>query len=144
MYASKAKIINIVIILLIVVSISLLFIYRDPIAIKLFGAPVTPTSENLTELYFYNYQNLPKIERMNQYINFSFLIHNLENRKMNYSYEVSLSDNTGRHVMDDKTISLENNQSRIISESFRSTTSSHAAVMVLIPKQNQSISFWIN
>lgn len=110
--------------------------------------------EYFTELYFENHNNLPtKLAYPGQYdwynnptsnlYSFSFTVHNLENKDMNYSYEI-YSVEQKKSVIDTGEIFVKSNQSETITEHFTYPVyHDRMKVVVSLPKKNQEISFWI-
>lgn len=103
-------------------------------------------SEDFTELYFNDHTNLPKYT--NNSVNFSFAIHNMENKQ--YEYDVVVSEevyyNSNNPYMsidlNNFNVTLENNETRIISQQFSLPQFSSAKIKVAIKNQTQDIHFW--
>ena len=103
----------------------------------------TVKPQAFTELYFADSANLPQVIKANQKYNFSFTIHNLEQKTIRYTYEV-LSGNT---VLDQKSVNLQNGENKIIPENigpFKKTRTEIIVEIINPINTNQSISFWMN
>jgi hypothetical protein len=114
----------------------------------------TREPETFTELYFENHTELPlliaspneftwyKNPNTNLY-QFSFTIHNLENKDMVYKYEVySFEDE--QIIIDQGNVLIKNNQSKTITENFTLPSDAlRTKVTVNLINKNQQISFWV-
>lgn len=102
--------------------------------------------EDFTELYFDDHTNLQKYP--NQTVNFSFAIHNMENKQ--YEYEVVVSEEAYYNANEPyKTIelnrfkvALENNETRIFSQQFDLPLFDKIKLKVSIKNETQDIHFW--
>lgn len=105
-----------------------------------------PKKESFTELYFTDHLKLPSTMGFNQRISFQFTVHNLENKNMDYPYEVFIVANGQPvRVLDKNTLSIRNQSSKTITEAFSSADiATHSAVVVNLPNNNQQIDFWVN
>lgn len=101
--------------------------------------------ETFTELYFENPAQLPsKVIPHQQYV-FQFTLHNLEDKDMEYSYEVDAEVAPGMFVAFDKgTIFVKKNEYKTIREAFVTASAfpKHEIIVNLINKK-QAIDFWI-
>ena len=101
------------------------------------------TKENkhgFTELYFTD--ELPKTIKINENVNFSFGIHNLENKRMDYSYEVYARTNK----IDEGSLSLNHDETKIITKSFivEKVKESSMPISVKLLNKDQEIHFWVD
>ena len=104
----------------------------------------TVQPESYTELYFDDHTQLPSLVVPGKIYTFSFTIHNLENRDMLYSYDTYVSAGGLRLLIDKDTVSIKNNESKTIRESFMVTSvPPRSQVVVAIVNRNQQIDFWI-
>jgi len=114
-------------------------IYNELVTLDL-----VPKPEKLTELYFNNSANLPSSATSNQAISFAFVIHNLEAADYQYVYEVSVSVNGARHIVDSGKVMVKNNQYYVKNEKFNLMNShGRQEVAVELIDFHQSIDFWI-
>jgi hypothetical protein len=103
-----------------------------------------PKPEKLTELYFNNNANLPSSVTSNQAISFAFVIHNLETTDYQYTYDVSVTANETKRIIDSGSVLVKNNQYYVKNENFTLMKSSgRQKVMVELTNKNQWIDFWI-
>lgn len=104
----------------------------------------TVKPETFTELYFENHLSLSdKIILFNNN-NFKFTIHNLENKDMEYSYEVYINMNGEKQVIDKNTALVKNNEYKTISENFIITVPiQRVKIVVNLIGKNQQIDFWM-
>ena len=94
-----------------------------------------------TELYFIN--DLPKIIKINEKYNFSFAIHNLEKKYVNYYYVIYVQSKK----IDQGYINLNYNKIAIINQSFiikNKLENNSIPVSVQLLNKNQEIHFWVN
>ncbi len=103
-----------------------------------------PKPEKLTELYFNNNANLPSSVTGNQAISFAFVIHNLETTDYQYTYDVSVTTNETKRIIDSGSVLVKNNQYYVKNENFTLMKSSgRQKVMVELTNKKQWIDFWI-
>jgi hypothetical protein len=120
------------------------YTYRFVIYRQLNNLKLIPTSEHFTELYFENSTTLPKKIPDGRIVYFSFTIHNLEGKNVDYHYSVYLQDELGHIVtIDNRTQSLKDNESKTILESYRFDSVNHPkeTIFVSLPELNQDIHF---
>jgi len=116
----------------------------DPTVKNTIALATTIKPETFTELYFENYLKLPSVVTPDQQCSFSFTIHNLENRDMQYHYVVYLQTGKWRQVIADKTVFVRNNHSLTIPEIFQAPNAkTKSEVVVDLINKNQQIGFWI-
>lgn len=146
----------VVIILIVLAIVSLgnivTFFYQNRQTISL-ATSVKP--EAFTELYFENHTELPRLMAYpNQFTwydnastnlySFSFTINNLENKPMNYPYEV-YSFEHNKILIDQGKLFINPNESKTLTEQFTlSNNHSRTKVVVNLIEKNQQISFWID
>lgn len=98
--------------------------------------------ETFTELYFENHEQLPnKIVGWNKYI-FSFTIHNLEDKDMEYPYSV-YTVRDGKKVItyhEDK-VTIKKGEYKTITETIKALKPLDTKVVVELTDKNQQISF---
>mgnify|MGYP001606767407 CR=1 FL=1 len=95
---------------------------------------------DFTELYFVN--KLPKDVKVNENYNFSFVVHNLENKHTVYNYTVNL----GPNLINQGFVNLDHNQIAIINQTFKVTQMNNGLIPVSVKLLNkdQDIHFWVN
>lgn len=104
----------------------------------------TKKSESFTELYFENHQNLPKVITLNQNYDFYFTIHNLENKLTTYNYQITLDLDGTTKTLKQEQVSLNHDQSKLISQSFKIDQSfTQGKITVILLNKKQSIHFWL-
>lgn len=112
---------------------------------------LTPTQENLTELYFANHQDLPNTASPGATLKFAYTIHNVEHQPVTYPVEVSINNDPetateeaeitafkGTHVLqadEARTFPLELTMPEISTERYKIT--------VALPSVRQKIHFWV-
>ncbi len=103
-----------------------------------------PKPEKLTELYFNNNANLPSSVTGNQAISFAFVIHNLETTDYQYTYDVFVTTNGTKRIVDSGSVLVKDNQYYLKYENFNLMKSSgRQEVVVELTNKRQSIDFWI-
>jgi hypothetical protein len=105
----------------------------------------TVKPEAFTELYFEDHLSLPgKIVPGKENI-FSFTVHNLENRDMQYSYEVYLDQSGAKQAVDSGSFLIKNNEYKTVIEKFKILLpASRIKVVVDLKNKNQQIDFWMD
>jgi hypothetical protein len=104
-----------------------------------------PQTQNLTELYFDDYQKLPRSVSLGQSITFSFTIHNLENQDKDYPYLVYLNLDSNSRVIHRGVVHLKNGETRSLTQSVAfNSPLQFSKVIVELPDQNQNIHFLIS
>jgi|SRR5579871_547997 len=109
-------------------------------------ASFTPQPETFTELYLNDNPSLPQQVSSYRLYAFSFTIHNLEGKTINYPYEVYLASSGQKSSIDKKTVTLPNSKSVTINElfSFNSGSASGSAeIVVNLLNKNQQVDFWV-
>jgi hypothetical protein len=136
-------VIPILVVCIIAAGIFLLVIYVPSVKEALILA-TTVKPETFTELYFENHLSLPKEITLFEENNFKFTIHNLENKDMEYPYEVYIDVNGEKQSIDKSSVSIKNNEFKTITENFTITTPiKRAEVVVNLTSKNQQIDFWM-
>ncbi len=104
----------------------------------------TVKPETFTELYFEDHLSLPNKVTLFKENNFKFTIHNLENKDIEYPYEVYIDVYREKQMIDKNSVLIKNNEYKTITEDFTITvpTQRVKAVINLIDK-NQQIHFWM-
>jgi len=104
----------------------------------------TVKPETFTELYFEDHLSLPNKVTLFKENNFKFTIHNLENKDMEYPYEVYIDVNREKQMIDKSSVLIKNNEYKTISEAFTITVPiQRAKVVVNLISKNQQIHFWM-
>lgn len=104
----------------------------------------TVKPETFTELYFDQQLSIPSVVKPNQPYYFKFTIHNLENKKMTYPYEVYLQAGSVKLPIDRNTVTIENNQYKTIREGFSvNAPIVKSDIVVNLSNKNQQIDYWV-
>ena len=104
----------------------------------------TVKPETFTELYFEDHLSLPNKVTLFKENNFKFTIHNLENKDMEYPYEVYIDAKRGKQMIDKSSVLIKNNEYKTISEDFTITIPTQRVKVVLnLINKNQQIHFWM-
>lgn len=122
----------------------IVLIYRSPIFAVLNDLALIPTDDHLTEIYFDNPTMLPKKITSGEIISFSFVIHNLEGRDMEYPYAVYLtpSGSASRVIVNGSIVNIHNKESKTVLVSFvPSSPHEQETVIVELTNTHQEIRF---
>ena len=104
----------------------------------------TVKPETFTELYFENHLSLPDKVTLFKENNFKFTIHNLENKDMEYPYEVYIDVNREKQMIDKSSVLIKNNEYKTISEEFTITIPiKRVKVAINLISKNQQMHFWM-
>jgi hypothetical protein len=104
----------------------------------------TVKPETFTELYFENHLSLPSKIAYYKENHFKFTIHNLENKDMEYPYEVYIDVNREKQMIDKSSVLIKNNEYKTISEAFTIIVPiQRDKVVVNLINKNQQIHFWM-
>ncbi len=105
----------------------------------------TRKPETFTELYFEDHLSLPDKVTLFKENNFNFTIHNLENKDMEYKYEIYVDITKEKKQMIDKgSVLIKNNEYKTISEEFTITVPiQRVKVAVNLISKSQQIHFWM-
>ena len=105
----------------------------------------TVKPETFTELYFEDHLSLPNKVTLFKENHFKFTIHNLENKDMEYKYEIYVDIEKGKKEMIDKgSVFIKNNEYKTISEEFIITIPiQRVKVAVNLISKSQQIHFWM-
>ena len=124
------------------VGILLLVRYSSVKEALILATSVKP--ETFTELYFENHLSLPNKVTLSKKNNFKFTIHNLENKDMEYPYEVYIDTNGEKKIIYINSIVIKNTEYKTITVDFTITIPIQSAkVVVSLINKNQQIDFWI-
>ena len=104
----------------------------------------TVKPETFTELYFEDHLTLPNKVTLFKENNFKFTIHNLENKDMEYPYEVYIDLNREKQMIDKNSVLMKNNEYKTITEDFTITIPmQRVKVVVNLINKNQQTHFWM-
>lgn len=122
-----------------------LYAYRSPVYAEMNALKLIPQQEPFTELYFENPSALPAEVIAGKPNYFGFVIHNLEGATTTYPYVVYLKYPSGQEgLIMNGTTTLAENTYKIIGTRFTIASSTDKAeVVVLLPKLNQQIDFYL-
>ncbi len=105
---------------------------------------VHPKPETFTELYFENHLLLPDKFIPSRQVNFKFTIHNLENKDMEYLYEVYIDSNGEKQLIEKNSVLIKNNEYKTIDAGFTiAVPMQRFKVVVNLIQNNQQIDFWM-
>lgn len=136
---SLLLVLGLTVVIIILLNINSAAVYNELVSLDL-----VPKSEKLTELYFDNSADLPASVTGNQTISFTFVVHNLETTDYQYTYDVVVIANGGRHVVDGGIVLVKKNQSFIKKEEIPVENSpGRQDVVVELVNLRQSIDFWV-
>ena len=136
-------VLSLAIVICLVAGIFLLINYVPPVKEALILA-TTKKPETFTELYFEDHLSLPTEIVLFEENSFKFTIHNLENRDMDYNYEVYIEADGEKQVIENYSILIKNNEYKTIPQSFSITTpTQRAKIVVNLIDKNQAIHFWM-
>jgi hypothetical protein len=101
--------------------------------------------ENFTELYFVDHQLLPRQIEIGEKYGFSFKVRNLENKTLDYHYEIYLTDKITRKMLKKGEFSLINGQETSIPVDFETPDNTgEMQVSVFLVNKRQEVSFWVD
>lgn len=104
--------------------------------------------EPLTEVYFENHTSLPANIFLNRNYNFTFTVHNLEYKEMNYTYDMNIEYGNRSGTVNSDSFILENNKSISFTKSFSFTEPfARAKIQTVVKKDNNEtidIHFWVS
>lgn len=104
----------------------------------------TVKPETFTELYFENHNQLPNTISQGQTYTYSFTIHNLENKDMEYHYAI-YGQRNGQKVFEDfYTINIKKDEFKTINDTVGPLKNLQTKMVVELTDQNQQISFLMN
>ncbi len=103
-----------------------------------------PEPEKFSELYFERHMELPQTSNQNEQIPFRFTLHNLENKVMEYKYQITAeTTSSGKLLLDEGFIRLAHNDMKTIDANpMISSVSGRTKIEVSLPDQQQNIHFW--
>jgi hypothetical protein len=103
----------------------------------------TVKPETFTELYFEDHSSLPKIVTRHQEYSFVFTVHNVENKEVEYPYEVYIQRDDQKIILDQGDLTLKDNEYKSINENFGPLKNLNLKIVVELINKNQNISFWM-
>jgi len=136
---------SILFIVLVIVILSFLIVNYIPSVREAVVLATTVKPETFTELYFEDHLSLPNEVTLFKKNSFKFTIHNLENKDMEYKYEIYVDMTKKRKRMMDKgSVLIKNNEYKTISEEFTITIPiQRVKVAVNLISKSQQIHFWM-
>jgi len=105
---------------------------------------IQPQNQTYTELSFNNVSSLPTAIPSNKEIEFSFTIHNVEGKSVNYPYVIINQIDGINDVLKKGSVYLTDNGSISVSEFISLTNLNKQKVFVSLPNQKESIYFILN
>ena len=137
---------NIVIFLLlvcIIIVVVIQLVKYDSVK-KAITLATTMKPQVFTELYLENHLSLPDKITLFEEKNFEFTIHNLENKEMEYPYEVYIDTDGEKYIIHESSVLLKNNEYETIAVDFTlEVPIQRSKVVVNLIDKNQKIFFWI-
>ena len=130
---------------IIIVVVSGMYHYKDAIYLQLDGWSLIPRQERFTELYFNNYNDLPKKIIKDRKKHFSFVIRNLEGETKEYPYKIYFKsqDNQIINIKED-IITLTDGEYEVIEESYAPVSKESAGgIFVELTEKQQQIHFLV-
>ena len=119
--------------------------YSIPSVRETIALATTAKPETFTELYFEDHLKLPDKVSASKTYAFKFTIHNLENKDMEYPYQVYIKTDNQKYTINSNNVSIKNNEYKTISETFSiPKIAGRSAVVVNLIDKSQQIDFWIN
>lgn len=103
-----------------------------------------PEPVRFSELYFENHMNLPQTSKQNEQLPFRFTLHNLENKTIEYKYQITAeTTSSGKLLLDEGFIQLVHDDLETIDANPMVTSvSGRTKIEVNLPDQQQNIHFW--
>ena len=117
--------------------------YSIPQAKEAIALATTKKAETFTELYFENHISLPKIIKRYEFYNFTFTLHNLEQRDMEYSYVIYVQRDNEKIILNKGKAYVKSDEYKSVREDFGPLKNLRSKIVVEIINKNQSIHFWI-
>ena len=161
--------------LVILVACSVVGVYKfvdsTPSVKEAITLATTRKPETLTELYFENHLNLPKYIKGSEQYKFTFTIHNLENKDMDYSYiiykeipnqKITIGggkvegENKGytysifkdiasqKTTLEEGKVSIKKDEYKSIEKTIGPLENLRTDIVVELVDMNQHISFWMD
>lgn len=125
--------------------LTLFILYQGRIITFLSDNKLLPMNEPLTELYFEDYNKLPITGRTGFPYTFRFTIHNMENKPVEYSYNVTEQSGQVNEVINTGAVNVKDNELKTLENTFTlSSGSAKTKISVNLINKNQEIHFWVN
>jgi hypothetical protein len=125
-------------------ALSFLTIQSNPTIMNTITLATTVKPETFTELYFEDHLKLPTTLVPNKEYSFKFTIHNLENKEMNYKYQVYVEDANQKFLLDNDSVVIKKDESKTIPETLHLPgLNTKAKVVINLTNKNQQIDYWI-
>lgn len=103
----------------------------------------TVKPETFTELYFEDHINLPKIILPHENYNFTFTLHNLEYKDMEYPYVVYLETASKKIILDQGVIGVKDGGYQSVKVDFGPLKPIRMKIVVELVNKKQNIIFWM-
>ena len=104
----------------------------------------TRIPENLTELYFEDHLNLPKTVPDSESVPYAFTIHNLENKRVEYTYVIYAKNEKGSIILTKDQITIDHDKYETIKVSVPPSENIRTRIVVqLTGESTHEIAFWM-
>jgi hypothetical protein len=124
--------------------LAILFVYDIPYVRQTFALANSTKPEPYTELYFEDYLHLPSHITPKQQYFFQFTLHNLENKDMDYSYEVYVEIGQDKFLIDKGAIFVKNNEYKTVQEEFAVASAlPRSKIVTEVTNKKLQIAFWV-
>jgi hypothetical protein len=146
-YEKKSSFKKTVILMLIFVAVAVVtYQSRQSIYAEMDKLKLIPRPERFTELYFDDHTNLPTRISKNEDVSFTFVIHNLEGKEMEYPYVVYFQSKDGNVVkIAEGFETLADGEYKAIEKTYVSNSDQNeGGVFVRLKELDQSIHFLLN
>jgi hypothetical protein len=131
------------VIIFILLLVILLIIY-NPVIRDEFTSALSMEPEPLTELYFEDHLDLANEVTLLEENSFSFTIHNLENKDINYEYKVFIVSENGEYILEEDSVFIKADEFSTIEVKYIvEMPAERLKVVVDLPDFDQDIAFWI-
>lgn len=135
-------------ILLVLLSLTIYSVWRYPDLRtniqETWRLSTTSVPETLTELYFENHLDLPKAISESGTTDFSFTIHNLENKSVEYAYLIYAKNENGEMVLSKDKVTIDHDQSKTVSVNIPVNDNIRTKIIIqLTGVSTQQIAFWM-
>lgn len=128
-----------------IVFLAILFIFETTITQIFADSNLLPKKEKFTELYFNDHQSLPTRVLQRKEYPFSFTVHNLEQKSVEYPYEVyTQTKDNKKDILSTGKFTLDHNKYKTVYETLNmASVAGRMKVVVNLKNKKQVIDFWI-
>lgn len=119
------------------------YAYSFPTVRNAVTLATTVQPETFTELYFENHSTLPNTITKQKEYSFTFTLHNVEYRTMDYPYAVYVQRGIEKIPIERGSVNMASGETKSVTVEFGPLKNLRSEIVVNLTDKNQQIDFWM-